>query len=496
MSFFSKLNRAISLNQSLLVVGLDPNPEMMPEKYISGNKINKNQYKDWLTEIINQTAMSVCAYKPTLGFYQALGAKGIELLVEILQIIPSEIPVILDAKHGDLNSGSLFAEYIFEELEVDAVTLSPYPGQDLAIPFLLYPDKGIFILCSTSNPSAVLLQEYNSQKKLPFYLKLVKEVKNWGSPEQLFLEVGTVETEILKNIRTEAPERTILLRSFWSTIPRLLDSQLSDKSLLPSESPQLASLLKSGLNEHGEGLILPIPQDWLKAENLSEKLNQLNQQLQKIRIEVTKQNDTCELWVSNVCILDKHPHQDLILQLYDLGCILFGEYVQASGAVFPYYVDLRKIISEPQIFHQILQAYAEIVKKLDFDRIAGIPYGALPTATGLSLMLHHPLIFPRKEVKAHGTRRLVEGHYQPGEKVVVIDDILISGKSAIEGAEKLKSCGLEIEDIVVFINHEQGVIERLKQAGYQAHSVLSISEITETLYSAGKINQEQYQCFH
>jgi uridine monophosphate synthetase len=180
------------------------------------------------------------------------------------------------------------------------------------------------------------------------------------------------------------------------------------------------------------------------------------------------------------------------LQLYDIGCLLFGEYVQASGATFSYYIDLRKIISNPQIFHQVLQAYAEILRTLSFDRIAGIPYGSLPTATGLSLLLHFPMIYPRKEVKAHGTRRLIEGHYEPGETVVVVDDVLITGKSAIEGAEKLESSGLKIKDIVVLIDHEEGVKDRIKAKGYNAYSVLTISEITETLYSSGRINQEQY----
>jgi uridine monophosphate synthetase len=197
------------------------------------------------------------------------------------------------------------------------------------------------------------------------------------------------------------------------------------------------------------------------------------------------------VWLPDVCLLNQHPYLDLILQLYDIGCIMFGNFVQASGATFPYYIDLRKIISNPQIFHQILSAYADILKDLSFDRIAGIPYGSLPTATGLALHLNRPMIFPRKEVKAHGTRRLIEGNFHPGETVVVVDDILISGKSAMEGAAKIKSAGLNVHDIVVFMDHEQGVKDRLRENGYRAHAVLTISEITETLYEAGRINEEQ-----
>ncbi|MGL5075898.1 MAG: orotate phosphoribosyltransferase, partial [Waterburya sp.] len=267
------------------------------------------------------------------------------------------------------------------------------------------------------------------------------------------------------------------------------------RSLWSGNKNNLESLVNTGLNSNGEGLLIPIPQDFLATNDLPNQVAELNQQINTYRTSKTHQVSSCEIWTPDVCLLNQHPYQDLILQLFDIGCLLFGEYIQASGATFSYYIDLRKIISNPQLFNQVLSAYGDIVKKLEFDRIAGIPYGALPTATGLALNLQRPMIFPRKEVKAHGTRRLIEGNFNPGEKVVVIDDILISGKSVMEGADKLKSAGLEIDDIVVFIDHEGGVKERLANNGYRAHSVLSISEITDTLYESGRINQEQYNSF-
>jgi orotate phosphoribosyltransferase len=159
-----------------------------------------------------------------------------------------------------------------------------------------------------------------------------------------------------------------------------------------------------------------------------------------------------------------------------------GSYVQASGAVFPYYIDLRRIISDPQLFHQVLSAYAIVTAPLQFDRIAGIPYGSLPTATGLSLKLNRPMIYPRKEVKAHGTRRLVEGHFESGETALVIDDVLITGTSVLEGIHKLESSGLLLTDLVVLIDHEGGVRAKMHERGYQAHFVFTLSEISQTLY--------------
>jgi len=353
--------------------------------------------------------------------------------------------------------------------------LSPYSGQDHVAPFLVYPDKAVFVLCCTSNPGAIALQQYPTTES-PLYLQVVKEAKTWGTPEQLALEVGTTNAEVLTQIRTLAPERMILARSIWA-----------------EGGCNLTQILTAGLNSEGDGLLIPVPLDMLISENPVAQIQSLREEINQTRQQIIHQASACDLWMPDVCFLEKHPHQDLILQLYDIGCILFGNFVQASGAIFPYYIDLRKIISNPQIFHQMLSAYADILQNLSFDRIAGIPYGSLPTATGLALRLHHPMIFPRKEVKAHGTRRVIEGNFHPGEMVVVVDDILISGKSVMAGAEKLKSAGLKVEDIVVFLDHEQGVKDRLRENGYRAHSVLTISEITETLYQAGRINQEQFE---
>lgn len=89
---------------------------------------------------------------------------------------------------------------------------------------------------------------------------------------------------------------------------------------------------------------------------------------------------------------------------------------------------------------------------------------------------------------------MIEGHFEPGETILVVDDVLITGKSIVEGAKKLESAGLTVQEMVVLIDHEAGVKDRLQAQGYQAHAILTISEITETLFQAGRINQSQYDC--
>ena len=204
MNFFDKLLISIERNQSLLYLELDPDPESLPNetnhKNIPAKSLFANppeidnqelvqNWWEWLHFLITETEKYVCAYKLSLGYYQSFGIPGLKLLQQTIKAIPSEIPIILDAKHGDLNTSTVFARTIFADWQVDACTISPYTGLDLVAPFLLYPDQAVFILCATANPSAAVLQEYPDREQ-PLYLKLVEEAQSWGTPEQLGLEVG------------------------------------------------------------------------------------------------------------------------------------------------------------------------------------------------------------------------------------------------------------------------------------------------------------------
>jgi uridine monophosphate synthetase len=491
VGFFVQLTDAIAERQSLLVTGLDPNPEMLQAwayRRGMGGRSFLSQARHWIKAVIEATAPHVCAYKPSLGFYQALGSTGLELLREVRELVPLAIPLIIDAKHGDLNSSSALAHYLFRELGADAVTLSPLPGQDIAAPFLLYPEKAVVLTCHSSNPAARQIQHHPNEDD-PLFVRIVRECQLWATPEQLLLEVGTSDPEILARVRREAPERFLILRSLWG------------------EEDRLDALLEAGLSPAADGLLLPLPQNLLVEDDIAERAAELKQRIESRRrhwlaSRPTSVDDTCSLWLPAATGTTGNGHgaaadplAPLILDLFDIGCLLFGEYVQASGAVFNYYIDLRQIISDPNLFHRVLHAYAGQLKPLSFDRIAGIPYGSLPTATGLSLQLHKPLIYPRKEVKAHGARRLIEGDFEEGDLVVVVDDILITGGSVLEGIAKLESSGLKVRDVVVFIDHggenDRHARERLAQAGYRVHAVLDIPRITRVLHQAGRLTDEQ-----
>lgn len=200
MNFVKKLLEASRKNNSLLCVGLDPDPELMP----------KVDLLDFLREIIEATSDLVCAYKPNLAFYEALGLEGLALLKEVLKFIPAEIPVIGDAKRGDIgNSSRKYARALFDFFGFDAVTVNPYLGEDSLRPFIDYADKGVLILCLTSNPGASDFQAFGG--KLRLFELVARKAKEWNARGNVGLVVGATQIEGLRRVRELCPEMLLLI---------------------------------------------------------------------------------------------------------------------------------------------------------------------------------------------------------------------------------------------------------------------------------------------
>jgi uridine monophosphate synthetase len=177
--------------------------------------------------------------------------------------------------------------------------------------------------------------------------------------------------------------------------------------------------------------------------------------------------------------------EDLVPRLYEIEAIRFGEFTLKSGMRSPFYVDLRVVISYPDVLARIGELMAEEVRRCGADRIAGIPYAGLPLAVATSLAAGVPLVYPRREAKDYGTRRRVEGRFAPGERVVVIDDIVTDGASKLEAIEPLESAGLVVRDLVVLIDREQGGRELLAARGYALHALITITRCFDLLDRLG-----------
>jgi len=179
--------------------------------------------------------------------------------------------------------------------------------------------------------------------------------------------------------------------------------------------------------------------------------------------------------------------------LLSAGCIKFGSFTLKSGLQSPIYIDLRQIITYPKLLEQIGQAYLPILKNLQFSRIAGLPYAAIPIATAISLAGNYPMIYPRKEVKTYGTKAEIEGEYHAGETVVVIDDLATTGGSKFEAIEKLIGVGLVVKDVVVLVDRQSGAKESLEQAGYSMHAVLTITQLLDYWEKTGKVEKDKIE---
>jgi uridine monophosphate synthetase len=177
-------------------------------------------------------------------------------------------------------------------------------------------------------------------------------------------------------------------------------------------------------------------------------------------------------------------------KIFDAGCIKFGEFTLKSGIISPVYCDFRGLISNPPLLKEIGEALAARAKEIGCDRVAGIPYAGLPLGVAASLAGNIPMIYPRKEAKDYGTKKLIEGAYTKGDRVLVIDDIITDGASKIEAIKPLREAGLVITDVLIILDREQGGDRILAKSGYRLHSLGKLSEVLDALVAAGKVEPE------
>ncbi len=214
MNFLDKLLIASRQQNSLLCVGLDPEPDRLPAQLHDLPVARAITY--FSRAIIEATAPYVCAFKPNLAFFEVLGPKGMYVFQEVLHAIPVHIPVIVDAKRGDLgNTARNYAAAVFDVYGCDAVTVNPYLGYDSVVPFLAYHEKGVILLCRTSNPGAhdfqdVLVYGENGQVR-PLYEVVAQRVQSWNKAGNCGLVVGATYPEELRKVRSICPDMPILI---------------------------------------------------------------------------------------------------------------------------------------------------------------------------------------------------------------------------------------------------------------------------------------------
>ena len=209
MNFVHRIRQASTNNQTLLCVGLDPDPARLP-KHLAGAP---HPLFEFGRAIVDATADLVCAFKPQIAYYAAARAEDqLEMTIEHIQRRHPEIPVILDAKRGDVGStAEMYARETFERYRADAVTVNPYLGFDSLQPFLAYADKGVIVLCRTSNPGAGDFQDLESDGKPLYQFVAEKAVRDWNANANVMLVVGATYPQELGRIRAIVGDMPILV---------------------------------------------------------------------------------------------------------------------------------------------------------------------------------------------------------------------------------------------------------------------------------------------
>ena len=251
-SFFTFLEKRVDDCSSLLCVGLDPHESELKQPTAASAR-------DFCLNLVKQTAPYAAAFKPNAAFFEVFGADGWTALKQVIEAIDAEskrlgslIPVILDAKRGDIAStAEAYAKSAFETLGVHCITLSPYLGRDSIEPFIQNSEKGIFLLCKTSNPGSGDLQDVTvggSPRSMPLYEHVAHLAQSWNTRNNIGLVVGATHLDAMKRIRAAAPD-------LWFLAPGV-----------GTQGGDLESALKAGLRKKGNGILLPISRAISRAE--------------------------------------------------------------------------------------------------------------------------------------------------------------------------------------------------------------------------------------
>lgn len=234
-SFADKLAAAVAANDSLVCVGLDPVPERMPE----GIAKDAQGILEFNRRLVEATADLVCCYKPNLAFYGALGRQGWDVLAATIEAVLDPVPVLIDAKAGDIGStAQRWAHMLFVELGADAITVTPYMGTDAVTPFTSHGDRGVFLVCLTSNPGAADLERLCVDDGQAVYEHVARKALAWNENGNCGLVVGATRAESMAGLRRLAPDLPFLVPG------------------VGAQGGDVAGSVSSGLRADGAGLLV------------------------------------------------------------------------------------------------------------------------------------------------------------------------------------------------------------------------------------------------
>lgn len=436
MNTTDKLRERVRTTGSRLCVGLDLGPHNTILTVPFDGPLGYNQH------LIEATGPHAAAFKFQMAGY--LGMNALDILGESIafaRIHHPEVPVILDGKFSDIAvSLENYGAFAFDVLNVDAVTANPYLGGEANTPLLERTDKLVYFLCSTSNPGSGEFQEYGGVH--PLYLEVAEHVSAWNTAGNCGLVIGATHPDRIAAIRAAAPGLPFLMPG------------LGTQGAEPSE------FLPPALTDDPSSVVINVSRGVMHAEDPAEAAAGYVAQIRNaasIPAQIKLVNPTPVL-------------------LDQAGCVQHGEFTLASGQTSDIYIDLRLLSGHPAVLSQIGALLHRMTRSITYDAIVTIPTAGLPIGTALALHSGKPLLYVRKEAKDYGRGKWLEGGtLEPGQRALLIDDVISTGGSKFDAIERLREAGVRVEDVAVIVDRRD--VPGGNFLGASVHALVTLAEL-------------------
>ena len=445
-SFFSRLSSRSASIDSLLCVGLDPHSSDL------GSSPSAASAQAFCERLVAATAPYAAAYKPNIAYFEALGSAGVEALVAVIRSVPEGIPVLLDAKRGDISTtAEAYAEAAYGVYHADAVTLSGYMGSDSIAPFLADASKGVFVLCKTSNPSSEELQSLAMAAGGEALYEVVARLAagRWGGPARVGLVVGATDATALARARAAGGD-------CWILAPGV-----------GFQGGDLRAALAAGLRADGSGMLLPVSRGISRAADPGAAARDLRDAINGVRRELAAARLAAPPAAASPPLAALAPHaRDFLACALEHGVLRFGSFTLKSGRCSPYFFNAGNFRTGAALA-LVGRTYATAIATsgVAFDVLFGPAYKGIPLATAAACALAGmppalggrdvPVAYNRKEAKDHGEGGTLVGADVVGRRVLIVDDVISAGTAVGEACAIITAAGGVVAGVVIGLDRQE-----------------------------------------
>ena len=470
--FFELLEARCKKINSLLCVGLDPHETDIDKLQEKQPNVSRDELTyQFCEKIIEATSHVAAAYKPNSAFFEALGAEGIACLIRVIASIPKDIPVVLDAKRGDISSTAIaYAQAAFDAAKANCITLHPYMGYDSIEPFVRSNrSKGCFVLCKTSNPSSKDFETLKLENGDMLYEVVARKCSKWNEQtNNIGLVVGATDIEALTRARNAAPQ-------LWILAPGV-----------GFQGGNLQESAKAGLRNDGMGLLVPVSRGISRADDPKKAAEDLRDALNSVR-NLKASDDTKSNKIE--------PYQrDFFRLALRCGVLKFGTFTLKSGRISPYFFNAG-LFNTGKALAQLGEFYAEAIikSKIEYDVLFGPAYKGIPLVTVIAVALQNkfgldiPCAYNRKEAKDHGEGGLLVGAPVAGKRVLIVDDVITAGTAVRQSLDILTKAQAQVVGVTIALDREEKANDTTDKSAIQAVkaefgiNVCSIAGLTSML---------------